>query len=204
MDECCKITTIATQQRQVFRLVLWLNAVMFCVEAVAGVASNSTALLADSADMLGDAVVYGFSLYVIGRGVVWQARAAITKGIIMAAFGVGVLAQVIVKLSQGLMPSPETMSVVGLLALAVNIFCLVLLWRHRADDINMQSAWLCSRNDVIGNVGVLLAALAIGLIGSAWPDILIGLVMAAVFCSSARTVIRGARRAQPAPRLADP
>jgi Co/Zn/Cd efflux system component len=204
MDECCKITTIATQQRQVFRLVLWLNAVMFCVEAVAGVASNSTALLADSADMLGDAVVYGFSLYVIGRGVVWQARAAITKGIIMAAFGVGVLAQVIVKLSQGLMPSPETMSVVGLLALAVNIFCLVLLWRHRADDINMQSAWLCSRNDVIGNVGVLLTALAIGLIGSAWPDILIGLVMAAVFCSSARTVIRGARRAQPAPRLADP
>ncbi len=166
---------------------------MFLVEAVAGILSYSTALLADSVDMLGDAIVYGFSLYVVGRGAMWQARAAALKGIIMAVFGLGVLAQVIVKVVQGLVPSANVMGAIGVLALAANVFCLLLLWRHRGDDINMRSAWVCSRNDVIGNAGVLLAAVGVTLTGSAWPDIAIGLLVAGVFCRSAILVLREVR-----------
>ncbi len=185
MDECCAVIRVAEQQRRVFRIVLWINVTMFLVEAVAGILSYSTALLADSVDMLGDAIVYGFSLYVVGRSAIWQARAAALKGIIMAAFGLGVLAQVIVKVIQGLVPSANVMGAIGVLALAANVFCLLLLWRHRGDDINMRSAWICSRNDVIGNAGVLLAAVGVTLTGSAWPDIAIGVLVAGVFCRSA-------------------
>jgi Co/Zn/Cd efflux system component len=192
MDECCEVREIPHVQRRVLYAVLWINAAMFLVESVAGIAAHSTALLADSVDMLGDAIVYGFSLYVISRGIVWQARAAMLKGVIMAAFGVGVLVQVVVKIAHGLAPTVGLMGSVGTLALAANLFCLLLLWRRRGDDINMRSAWVCSRNDVIGNVGVLVAAAAVALTGSPWPDIIIGLAVAAVFVRSAVQIIREA------------
>jgi cation diffusion facilitator family transporter len=194
MDECCAVAPIAERQRRVFVIVLWINVAMFLLEAIAGIVSYSTALLADSVDMLGDAIVYGFSLYAVGRGAMWQARAATLKGAVMAAFGLGVLAQAVVKITQGLVPSAEIMGVIGLLALAANVVCLTLLWRHRADDINMRSAWVCSRNDVIGNLGVLLAAVGVTLTGSAWPDIGIGVLVAAVFCRSAIQIIKDARQ----------
>jgi Co/Zn/Cd efflux system component len=194
MDECCTVTTISERQRSVFRTVLWINVFMFILEAVAGILSYSTALLADSVDMLGDAIVYGFSLYVVDQGSVWQARAAMLKGIIMAAFGVGVLAQVGFKIVHGLVPSAEVMGVVGIMALAANLFCLRLLWQRRGDDINMRSAWVCSRNDVIGNVGVLVAAIAVRFTTSLWPDVVIGLLIAALFGRSAIAVIREASR----------
>lgn len=168
---------------------------MFLAESIAGLLANSTALLADSVDMLGDAIVYGFSLYVIGRGIVWQSRAALLKGLIMAAFGVGVLVQVVVKIAHGLTPTVELMGAVGLVALAANLACLTLLWRRRGDDINMRSAWVCSRNDVVGNVGVLVAAVAVGLTDSPWRDIIIGLAVAGVFGRSAIQIIREASRA---------
>ena len=195
MDECCEVREVPREQRRVLYIVLWINAAMFLAESIAGLTANSTALLADSVDMLGDAIVYGFSLYVIQRGIVWQARAALLKGIIMAAFGVGVLIQVAVKIAQGLTPTVEVMGAIGVLALAANLFCLILLWRRRGDDVNMRSAWICSRNDVVGNVGVLVAALAVGLTGSPWPDILIGLAVAGMFGRSAMQVIREAGRA---------
>jgi Co/Zn/Cd efflux system component len=194
MDECCTVTAISERQRSVFRIVLWINVFMFILEAVAGIAAYSTALLADSVDMLGDAIVYAFSLYVVGRGSVWQARAAMLKGIIMAAFGVGVLAQVVFKIVHGLVPSAEVMGVVGIMALAANLLCLRLLWQRRGDDINMRSAWVCSRNDVIGNVGVLVAAIAVRFTTSLWPDVVIGLLIAALFGRSAIAVIREASR----------
>jgi Co/Zn/Cd efflux system component len=194
VDECCEVREVPRQQRRVLHAVLWVNAAMFLAEGIAGLVAHSTALLADSVDMLGDAIVYGFSLYVIGRGVVWQARAALLKGVIMAAFGVGVLVQVAVKIAYGLTPTAELMGVVGLVALGANLFCLSLLWRRRGDDINMRSAWVCSRNDVIGNVGVLVAAVAVGLTASPWPDILVGLLVAAVFGRSALRIIREATR----------
>lgn len=194
MDECCTVTTIPAQQRRVFRIVLGINLGMFVLESVAGILAYSTALLADSVDMLGDAIVYGFSLYVVGRRAAWQARAALLKGGIMAAFGVGIFAQVVFKIHQGLVPTADVMGLVGMMALAANLLCLMLLWQRRGDDINMRSAWLCSRNDVIGNAGVLLAALAVRLTGSPWPDIAIGLLIAALFGRSAIAVICEASR----------
>lgn len=200
MDDCCEIRPVHAQQRRVLRVVLWINLGMFLAELVAGIIAHSTALLADSADMLGDAIVYGFSLYVIARAPVWQSRAALLKGIIMAAFGIGIVVEVAAKLARGLTPEAAIMWAVALAALVANASVLVLLRRHRADDINMRSAWLCSRNDVIANGGVLLAALGVGLSGSAWPDILVGLGIAVLFATSAVGVIREALAApEPSP-----
>lgn len=198
MRECCEVQPVHDDQRRVLRLVLAVNAAMFLIELVAGLAARSTALLADSADMLGDAMVYGFSLYAVARGPVWQARAALLKGGIMGAFAVGIAAEVAAKLARGVTPSAEVMSGVGALALAANGAVLLALWRHRADDLNMRSVWLCSRNDVAANGGVLLAALGVALTGSAWPDVATGLAIAALFATSALGVIRAALR-RPAP-----
>ena len=195
MKDCCEVrATILEQQRSVLRIALWINVAMFLVECVAGVVANSTALLADSVDMLGDAIVYGFSLYVVARGTIWRARAALLKGLIMTAFGVGVLVQVVVKLLAGLTPSAEIMGGIGLVALIANAVCLALLWPRRTDDINMRSAWVCSLNDVGANVAVLVAGAAVALSGSGWPDILVGLLIACMFGASAVNVIRSATR----------
>jgi Co/Zn/Cd efflux system component len=195
MDDCCGITSdVPRHQRRVLQIVLWLNSVMFVAEFCAGLAAHSTALLADSVDMLGDAIVYGFSFYAVARGTIWQARVALLKGLIMAAFGLGVLIEVTYKLVAGVVPSADVMSVVGVLALTANALCLVFLSHHRHDDLNLRSAWLCSRNDVIANASVLAAAGGVALIGSVWPDILVGLAIAAMFGTSAIGIIRDARR----------
>lgn len=193
MRECCEIRIdVPARQRRLLWVVLCINALMFVVELVAGIGARSTALLADSVDMLGDAVAYGVSLYAVGRGAAWPARAARLKGLIMAAFGVGVLAQVVTKLLHGLQPDAQTMGVVGSLALVANVACLVMLWRRRGDDVNMRSAWLCSLNDVASNAGVIVAGAAVAFTASGWPDLLVGLVIAGMFCASATTVIRSA------------
>ena len=131
--------------------MLGINLAMFLVEFGAGLLARSTALLADSVDMLGDALVYGFSLHVVARGAIWQARAALLKGVIMAGFGAGVLMEVVVKLFRGTVPAAEIMAPMGAAALVANTACLWFLWRRRGDDINMRSAWLCSRSDVVAN-----------------------------------------------------
>ena len=196
MKDCCEVMTdVSVEQRRVLQIVLWINVGMFLVEFGAGLLAVSTALLADSVDMLGDAIVYGFSLYVVSRGSVWQARTALLKGGVMAAFGLGVLVEAVLKIVRGNVPAADVMGVIGLLALAANLACLLLLHRRRADDINMRSAWLCSRNDVMANAGVLLAAVGVFVTGSAWPDLTIGLLIAAMFAASALGVIRDARRA---------
>jgi Co/Zn/Cd efflux system component len=195
MKECCEVTAEYTaRQRRVLRVVLAINAAMFLAESTAGLLAQSTALLADSVDMLGDAIVYGFSLYVVARGPRWQARGALLKGAIMATFGAGVLVEVGVKLAAGGVPVAATIGAMGAVALAANGVCLALLWPRRDDDVNMRSAWTCSLNDVAGNVGVLLAGAGVALSGSAWPDIIVGLLIAALFVTSAAGVIRHARR----------
>ena len=196
VKDCCEVRSdIPERQRRVLRLVLWINLAMFLAEATAGVLASSTALLADSVDMLGDAIVYGFSLSVAARGVVWQTRGALLKGLIMAAFGIGVLGQVIVKVVTGVVPSAEIMGGIGVLAMAANGACLALLWRRRTDDLNMRSAWVCSLNDVAGNAAVLIASGVVALTGSGWPDIVVGLLIAAMFGASAVSIIWAARRA---------
>ena len=191
-DKACELDALRGRQSSTLKWVLGINAVMFVVELTAGLMSGSLSLLADSLDMLGDALVYGFSLYVVARGARMKARAALFKGIIMAMFGFFVLGQAIYRMLFPHVPVFEVIGVIGLLALAANGICFFLLWRHRSDDINMSSVWLCSRNDLIANVSVLFAAAGVWLTHSGWPDILVGLVLAALFVRSALFVLRGA------------
>ena len=191
---------VEDRQRRVLGVVLGINAVMFVIELGAAMVARSTALLADSADMLGDVIVYAFSLYVVGRGLLWQSRAALLKGCVMALFGVAVLVEVTTKIAYGINPDGGVMSAVGLLALAANGSVLAALWQHRTQDLNMRSVWLCSRNDVIANVGVLAGALGVVLTGTAWPDVIVGLAIAALFIVSAIDVLRAGLSAVAASR----
>lgn len=189
-DKACEIDALRSRQSLTLKIVLAINAIMFAVELTAGLLGNSVSLVADSLDMLGDALVYGFSLYVVARGAAMKARAALFKGAIMAAFGLFVLGQAIYRIVYPQLPVFEAIGAIGLLALAANSICFYLLWRHRADDINMSSVWLCSRNDIIANISVLFAAAGVWLTQSGWPDIVIGLALAALFLRSALHVLR--------------
>lgn len=184
---------------RVLWVVLAINALMFLVEGWAGLLAHSTSLLADALDMLGDALVYGFSLFVIARSARWQAGAALAKGGFMLAFGVGVLGEALYKVFHPVMPDVGTMGVIGGLALAANLVCFFLLYRHRDDNLNMSSTWLCSRNDLIANVGVLLAAGGSYVLVSRWPDIVVGGIIASLFLSSAFSVLGQAIRALQTP-----
>lgn len=191
-NSACEVEKLRERQRATLLWVLWINASLFVVEGTAGVLASSTALLADALDMLGDALVYAFSLYAVAQGALWKARAATFKGWIMLIFGLAVLGQAVYKMLVPELPHYPTMGVVGALVLAGNALCLWLLWRHRTEDVNMRSVWLCSRNDIIANVAVLGAAAAVMALGSRWPDILVGLAIAALFLSSAVHVLRDA------------
>lgn len=193
VDKACTIERLRERQSATLRLVLLVNAAMFIVELVSGLLAGSVALLADSLDMLGDALVYGFSLYVVARGPLWQARAAAAKAAVMGLFGAFVFGQLLYKLLFPQLPTVETMGGVGVLALAANGICFAVLWRHRAEDINMRSVWLCSRNDLIANVSVLLAASAVWMTLSPGPDIAVGALICALFLRSAFLVAREAR-----------
>jgi len=195
MDRCCEAKTselsvLRLRQARVLAAVLAVNATMFCVEFGAGVLAGSTALLADSLDMLGDSLVYGFSLFVLHRSMVWRSRAALVKGLVMAAFGLGVLVEAILRVRAGVLPLAPEMAAIGTVALAANTFCFLLLWRHRADDINLRSTWLCSRNDLIANGAVLVAAALVAWLGTLWPDLIVGVAIALLFLRTATLVVR--------------
>ena len=202
-DSCCsskasEIERLAGQadQRRVLMGVLAINAVMFVLEFGAGIVAGSTALMADATDMLGDALVYGVSIYALSRSSRWKAGAAMFKGLFILLLGIGIVANVIAKVQSGVPPSSTLMLAFGGLALIANLICLRLLWRFRAQDVNMASTFECSRNDVVSNVGVLVAAGAVALLNSPWPDIIIGSAMAVLFLRSSLRVI-----AQAAPQL---
>lgn len=199
MDACCNdkasaLAHIRERQTTTLQVVLLANAAIFVVELISGLLAGSVALLADSLDMLGDALVYGFSLYVVALGPLWKARAAVAKAAVMGLFGTFVFGQLIYKLVSPQVPNFEAIGAVGALAFVVNTACFALLWRHRAEDINMRSVWLCSRNDLIANVSVLLAAWAVWLLASPWPDIAVGALICVVFLRSAFVVAREARQ----------
>ena len=166
-----------------------INLILFVLEATAGTLAHSTALLADSLDMLGDSFVYGFSLYVLWRSAEWKAVAAILKGAIMAVFGLGVLGEAVYKTVAAVVPSAETMGIVGVVVLLGNGLCFLLLFRHRSDDLNMRSTWLCSRNDIIGNLSILVAAGGVAYFRSIWPDVLVGAAIAVLFLRTSLTVL---------------
>jgi Co/Zn/Cd efflux system component len=195
MNDCCEAKEVElgafrSRHGRVLGAVLAVNAFMFIVEFGAGLISGSSALLADSLDMLGDSLVYGFSLFVVHRSPTWHARAALLKGALMALLSVTVLFEVAFKLHTATPPAVPTMAAIGTLALAANALCFSLLWRHRADDINLRSTWLCSRNDLIANGAVLAAAVLVAWSGSGWPDILVGIGIAILFLRTAALVLR--------------
>lgn len=195
---CCesKSTELAAlQQKQagLLKIVLAINAVMFVIELTSGIFARSTALMADSLDMLGDAAVYAFSLYALHKGALWRARAGYSKGIVMAFFAVVVLGQAIYRFVAQTTPEASTMGTVAALALAANLYCLFLLYAHRSDDINMKSTWLCSRNDIVANLGVIIASGLVAFFQSGVPDLLVGTAIAGLFLWSSRDVIVEAR-----------
>lgn len=175
--------------RRVLCAVLAVNALMFAVEIGAGVAAGSASLQADALDFLGDAANYAISLFVVGMALRYRAAAALAKGATMGLFGLWVVATVIWHAVQGTLPSAFAMGAVGAAALAANAASFGLLWAHRGGDANMRSAWICTRNDVLGNVAVLLAALGVFGTGTGWPDIIVGAIMAALALQGAWLVV---------------
>lgn len=188
-NKSCELVALRKNQSRVLKWVLAINLAMFFIEYSAGIIAHSTALLGDSLDMLGDALVYGFSLYVLNRSQKWLAISALLKGLIMLGFGLFVLAEAGYKIINPILPSAELIGSIGIMALIANLLCLKLLWVHQSDDINMHSVWLCSRNDVIANSGVILASIAVWLLQSRWPDIIVGLAIALLFLRSAWHVL---------------
>ena len=191
-EDDCAVDAVSGRQRKTLRVVLGINAVMFLVIAVAALYGRSTALLADSLDNLGDALTYGLSLYAVSRGAATKARVALFKGwlIFLAACAVGL--QIAYRLIVPSTPVFEVMGIFSLLGLAANSLCLYLLWRHRHEDVNMRSVWECSRNDIMANLSVFVAAGAVWLTGSGWPDIVVALVLVWLLLRSSNRVITSA------------
>lgn len=183
---CCQTPTSGdfAKNRPRWRSILWIaliaNGAMFAVEMAAGLAADSRALQADALDFLGDAANYAISLGVAGMALAWRARAALFKAGSMLAFGLWVIAFAIYGLVTGSDPEPQTMGLIGTLALLVNVAVALMLFRFRQGDANMRSVWICSRNDAIGNCAVLAAALGVFGTGQAWPDLLVAASMASL------------------------
>jgi Co/Zn/Cd efflux system component len=181
-----------------YRRILWIallvNAGMFGVELLGGWAAGSVSLLADAVDFFGDAANYGISLFVLGMAPVWRSKTALLKGVTMGAYGAFVLGTALLHLAVGTVPKASTMGVIGTMALLANGMVAALLYAYRNGDSNMRSVWLCTRNDAIGNVAVLLAALGVYKAGSGLPDLLVATVMGVLGLTAARSVIIQARR----------
>jgi Co/Zn/Cd efflux system component len=185
--------------------VLWIallvNALMFAVEIAAGLRSGSVSLLADAIDFFGDAANYGLTLAVLSLGFTWRSRAALLKAASMLGFGAIVIGKTLWSASHGVIPEPLSMGLVGTLALAANLGVAALLYAFREGDANMRGVWLCTRNDAIGNIAVMLAALGVFGTGSAWPDLAVAAVMACLAITSGWSVMRQARRELAGSRL---
>ena len=197
-EHCCQhkakeLEKLQKRQAKILWIILVINAVMFVVEFSGGIKAASLSLTGDSLDMLGDALVYGCSLYVIQKGKKAQARSAILKGGIMFLTAIAVFARATYQLFAQTVPTVGLMSEIGILALAANLICFLLLIRHRNDNINMSSVWLCSRNDIIANTSVLITAGLVFLTGSFVPDFILGLLLTVVFAQSAVKVLTQAR-----------
>ncbi len=180
------------RQSSTLKIVLAINAVMFLVIVVSALYAGSSALLADSLDDLGDALTYGLSLWSVRLGLRMKARIAFFKGVLILLAALAVLGQIGYKLINPTVPLFEVMSIFSLLALAANGVCLVLLWHHKTEDINMSSVWECSRNDIVANISVFVAATGVWATGSNWPDLLVGFFLVVFLLRSAVRVLSSA------------
>ncbi len=185
------------QTNQRYRNILWValvvNFTMFGVEIITGIQASSASLLADSLDFLGDAANYGISLWVLNMSLSTRARASLLKAVSMGLFGVFVIGNAVWNAVIGTLPNATTMSVVGVIALLANISVAILLYSYRNGDSNMRSVWLCTRNDALGNVAVIIAAVAVMGTGTAWPDLIVAAIMGVLALSSSWQVLHHAR-----------
>lgn len=194
---CCDGISEPHRGNESYRRVLWavlaINAAMFAVEVAAGLVAGSAALQADALDFLGDTANYAISLFVAGMALRYRATAALVKGSTMGAFGLWVVGSVFWHVAHGTLPNAFTMGAVGVAALIANAASFGLLWAYRSGDANMRSAWVCTRNDVLGNLAVLLAALGVFGTGTGWPDIIVATIMAMLALQGAWIVINQSR-----------
>jgi Co/Zn/Cd efflux system component len=191
-DDHCSLDRLRERQRGTLQMVLGINAVMFFVIVAAALYGQSTALLADSLDNLGDALTYGLSLYAVSRSSAVKAKVALFKGSLIFLAALAVAAQIAYKFYFPSLPLFEVMGAFSLLGLAANSLCLLLLWRHRHEDVNMSSVWECSQNDIVSNLSVFVAAGAVWFTGSSWPDIIVALGLVGFLMRSAMRVIASA------------
>lgn len=199
MGSCCgqdsgNFEGLSDDYKRRLWIVIALNAIMFVVEMGAGQMARSQALQADALDFFGDAVTYGISLAVIGSSLRLRTMAALFKGLSLLAMGIWVAGATLYRVFVVAAPQPEVMGVIGFLALAVNLGSVLLLVRYKDGDANVRSVWLCSRNDAIGNVAVMLAAVGVWGTASAWPDLIVAAIMAALFLSSAIQILAQSKR----------
>ncbi len=180
-----------------YRRILWIalivNALMFAIEIIFSIRSGSVALLADAIDFFGDAANYGISIWVLAMSVRARANAALFKAATMGLFGIGILAHALWNLLTGVLPDAKTMTLIGFLALLANLSVALLLYAYRNGDSNMRSVWLCTRNDALGNIAVIVAALGVFGTGTAWPDLIVAVIMATLALTAAWQVIKQAR-----------
>mgnify|MGYP001585154889 FL=1 len=192
-DNCCAVNLNnagGKTLKKVLFLVFFINFGMFFVEMVSGLVAHSNALLADSLDMLGDAFVYGISIAVLSKHPSVRARVSLVKGAVMFTLGLLVVVESILKIINPVVPIAETITLIGSLALLANAASFALLLKHKAKDLNVRSAWICSRNDVVANIGVIIAGLLVARFNSIWPDITAGLIIAFIVIQSSIQIIK--------------
>ena len=198
-NHCCqnvKFDGVSASYKRILWIVIAINAIMFAVEISAGLVAQSQALKADALDFLADSATYAISLYVIGLSIQVRSNAALFKGYSLCLIGLWVLASTLYRLFITATPEPVLMGSVATLALAANLVSVLLLLKYRDGDSNVRSVWLCSRNDAIGNVAVLIAATAVWQTQTPWPDLIVALLMATLFLSSALQIIKQAKEEQ--------
>lgn len=195
-EDICTTDKVDDRLKRVFIIVFVINLVMFGVEMTYGILARSNALIADSLDMLGDTFVYGITLYVLNKGQSARTKASLLKGIVMLLLGLYVVYETVHKIFNPFVPVGEIISIIGLVALVANLVCFLLLLKYKGGDLNVKSAWICSRNDVIGNFSVIVAGLLVVTFNSMWPDIIVGLGIALLVLQSSWQVIIETRNKQ--------
>jgi len=197
--DCCNIETYLSKEvRQKLKVVLYLvffiNAVMFLLELISGIVAHSNALVADSLDMFGDAFVYGLSLFILAKNHKIQAKTSLVKGLVMLLLGLYVFGEASYKIIHPVVPPAQIITLIGIMALVANTISFFLLTRHKDKSLNLKSAWVCSRNDVYGNLGVIGAGILVGYFNSMWPDIIVGLAIAGLVLYFSVEIIRESRK----------
>lgn len=203
MSDCgCGAEQADKLERKTLIVLISINAFMFASELVLGWIAQSTGLIADSLDMLADATVYGLSLYAVGKGILHQAKAAQVSGFLQIILGLGVLFEVFRRLLFGSEPQSTLIIVVGVAALLANIICLVLIYKHREGGVHMRASWIFSTNDVIANLGVIVSGVLVAIMGSRFPDLIVGTIISLIVVRGGIKILQDAKETRESAKCA--